>query len=181
MDPDVEWSVQNSSLWAWISKCGLFTASFLLSTGLFSENSYSRPTHWCICFIHSRGTQDIASVSHDKWHVTACAESGPCFPTWTKNTDTSSRLMWQFLRGTIYAVRSGAFLRCTIACRNPQIFIKVCQLQLCVCICLCFLSNLWCTHSPHDCFYCMRFLLLGTSLLTTITTTSTENAPVLYN
>lgn len=33
-----------------------FTASFLLITDLLSENWYSRPTCWRICFIHSSST-----------------------------------------------------------------------------------------------------------------------------
>lgn len=46
------------------SKWGLFVASCLLSINWVSENRYSRPTHWCICFIHKA---TAPSISHDKW------------------------------------------------------------------------------------------------------------------
>lgn len=46
------------------SKWGLFVASCLLSINWVSENRYSGPTHWCICFIHKA---TAPSICHDKW------------------------------------------------------------------------------------------------------------------
>lgn len=173
-------TVRNGRLCAWIPKWGPLTGSFLLNADLLSENWCFGATYRCTCFIYSSSTWGVTSAAMEKrWEYSQPAGGpGPRLPTWSTEIFTSHSLMPEFcgVRDKVCCL-----LRHPIVCRNPQIFIKVCGLQLCACVCLCFLGNLCCTLSPNDCFYCMRFLLLGTSLLTMITTTSTANAPLLYN
>lgn len=147
------------------------------------KNWYSRLSRWCICFRHSSSTQGVTGVSQRSGAsiLTDWCWIWPFLPHMKHNYSYLLQTDGTVFGGYHPRGKVCCFLRYPFARRNPLILIKICQLQLCVCICLCFLGNLCCTLSPHDCFYCIRFLLLGTSLLTMITTTSTENAPVLYN